>query len=102
MSLKANIILFLILVAIIVAIDVLFMHQSEAYIDSWAKDNKYKIVTVEKPWFATGPFWTKDDSQTIYRVTVKDYMEKEYVVWFRLPKGLGLDTWAWDKTQHPQ
>ncbi len=72
----------------------------EKRINDWAVENKYTVVSIEKPWFSTGPFYT-NDHQTIYKVTLRNFYEKEYIVWFRLPKGILQDEWLWDKEKHP-
>ena len=84
-----------------VAIVIVIGDSNEKYINEWASEHNYHVKKVEKAFFTHGPFWLCDDDQTIYVVTVRNKYEKEYVVWFRLPKGLGQDAWAWDELKHP-
>lgn len=91
----------LLIIGLGTAIIVLVSDANKEYMAQWAAERNYQIIETEKPIFRHGPFWTCGDGQTIYKVTLRDRYEKEYIVWFRLPKGLGQDAWVWDNNKHP-
>ena len=95
--------LFIILFSAIILVIAILTHQDpENYIRGWAAENKYSVTNIEKPWLNHGPFFLIAKEQTVYKVTVKDYYEKEYIVWFRLPKNWNQNSsWEWDKYKHP-
>jgi len=60
--------------------------SDQAKIQKWASDNKYVIVTSERCFFYSGPYWTTKNTR-IYKVD----LENNKTHWFRF--GLwGTDT----------
>lgn len=76
------------LVVVIFLIIAIAMWQGKSNrnrIHSWCEDNQCQVVEIDEKWTAIGsPFWYKDDDQRIYRVEVKDKLERDRVVWFRI------------------
>jgi hypothetical protein len=57
--------------------------MDEESIQTWAKENDCKIVSVEKTIIDKGPFWIRQKHQRIYRVQVIDRYECSKVTYFR-------------------
>ena len=52
-------------------------------IEKWCGENGYDMVSCERPWFSTGPFWFVDpDSESVYKVKVRN-KSGEKVIWFK-------------------
>jgi hypothetical protein len=52
--------------------------------NNWAASNQYKIVSTEQPLLNNGPYgWFVDEDDTIYKVTVRDKLERTRTAWFR-------------------
>ena len=80
-----GIILFCIILSVVVVMD---NNRKEQKIKNWALQEGYQIVALEEA-NENGPFWTKDNSQKIYRVEVKDQYNRPKWIWLRV--GAWLD-----------
>lgn len=56
--------------------------SDKGIIKTWAEDNDYSIVTMEKTIFDHGPFWFVDDHDRIYKVVILDHHEKRRTSYF--------------------
>ena len=47
--------------------------RAGSILETWARDNGYRILSQENCWLAKGPFfWTSTRGQEVYRITVRD------------------------------
>ena len=63
----------LILVAIVALGIWAIIAQSKSdhqYIERWAQENHYEIISIEKTVFDHGPFWMVDEHDRVYRVKI--------------------------------
>jgi len=58
--------------------------RSDAILQNWANQNRYRILRQQYCWFWRGPFfWTSSKNQTIYYVTVEDRDGRRRTGWVR-------------------
>ena len=106
---------FLTFLAAILVIGFLFIlsiawqnQRSEAIIEKWAMENKYKILSKEHAWLWAGPFfWKRSRAQTVYRLQVENESGRVSNAWALCGhwfSGLMSDEIAveWDTSQENQ
>ena len=76
-----GIILFCIALSVVVVMD---DKGKEQRIQNWALQEGYEIVSLQESSIDKGPFWTKDESQKIYRIQVKDQYNRPKWLWLRV------------------
>lgn len=82
-----GIILFCIAISVFVVMD---GKGKEQKIHNWASQEGYEIVSLEESNFDKGPFWTKDNSQKIYRIQVRDKHNRPKSIWLRVGSWLDV------------
>lgn len=70
----------------IVAIGSVVEQQSSAErkIKDWADEEGYVVTDIEQCFFSYGPFWYKDDDQSIYKARVITLTEENKTSYFRI------------------
>ena len=82
--------IFLVVIGIVVLVAIALSFQRwqnisyQRKIHDWALQNNCRVIKIEKTWFDYGPFWAKNDDQSIYRVEVRDRLERKRVSYFRI------------------
>lgn len=74
----------------------LFYFTDEKAIESWAKENNFTVLKMEKKAFSESPFpnLSFDSDQKVYRITIKDNTDNIRQGWIRchgLEKGLIME-----------
>jgi hypothetical protein len=78
----------------------IFIRRQQSRLRSWAAENGFHIVRIEKSGF-TRPakwFWRHSHDRAVFRVRVRDREGKERTGWIRLPIWFGNQTEVlWDE-----
>ena len=76
-----------ILIPVVIAFSlIMYAAQSDADqtdIRRWARENRFEIDSVEKPWFDNGPFWFRGKGRRMYRIQVRDENGASRTVYMR-------------------
>jgi hypothetical protein len=57
--------------------------RADAIIDDWARQNGYKVLSMERSWLAGPFFWRKSRGQVVYRLQVEDVSGRRSTAWAR-------------------